>query len=97
MLDLLPLSEKTKEKLLEVLREVTKELARHKDLYSTVFRLFFEELGKLLKNSEGLDIEELTDNTNLLMGTISEHILNGKVVYELVDSAEDLEEDVELE
>lgn len=75
MLDLLPLSEETKEKLLEVLREVAKELNRHKDLYSITFRLFFEELGKLLKNSEGLDSEELIKDTNLLMGIISEHLL----------------------
>jgi hypothetical protein len=94
MLDLLPLSEETKEKLLEVLRVVTKELNQYDDLYSNTFRLFFEELGKLLKNSEGLDSEELIDDTNLLMGTISEHILGGTVIYEFV---EDYEEDVELE
>lgn len=94
MLDLLPLSEETKEKLLDVLREVTKELNQYVDLYSTTFRLFFEELGKLLKNSEGLSHEELIDDTNMLMGTISEHILGGTVIYELV---EDDEEDVELE
>lgn len=94
MLDLLPLSEETKERLLEVLRDVTRELHQHEDLYSTTLKLFFEELGKLLKNSEGLNNEELIDDTNLLMGTISEHILGGTVIYELV---EDDEEDVELE
>lgn len=94
MLDLLPLSEETKEKLLEVLRQVVKELNKHKDLYSVTLRLFFEELGKLLKNSAGLDSEELVKDTNLLMGTISEHLLNRDIIYELVDSNE---EDVELE
>jgi hypothetical protein len=94
MLDLLPLSEELKEKLIEVLREVVKKLAQHDDLYSTIFRLFFTELGKLLTNSEGLDSKGLIEETNLLMGTISEHILSRKIVYELVDSEED---DIELD
>lgn len=94
MKDLLPLSEKTKEKFLEALREVTTELALHSDLYSIVFRLYLEELGKMFNNSEGLSSEELIDSANLLMGIISEHILGGEVIYELV---EEDEEDVELE
>ena len=94
MLDLLPLSDITKKRLLEVLREVTKQLVKHDDLFATVFRLFFEELGKLLNNSEGLDSQELIQETNLLMGTISEHLLNRKIVYELSHFEED---DVELE
>lgn len=93
MKDLLPLSEETKEKLLEALREVTIELAPHKDLYSTTFRLYLEEVGKMFNNSEGLNSEELIDSANLLMGIISEHILGGEIIYELVDSDE---EDVEL-
>ena len=98
MLELLPLSEETKEKLIDVLRDVVTQLAQHKDLYSTVFRLFFTELGKLLNNSEGLDSEELIDEANLFMGIVSEYTLSrelsSNVVYELVDSDED---DVELE
>lgn len=96
MKDLLPLSEETKEKLLEVLRKVTTELAPHNDLYSTTFRLFLEELGKIFNNSEGLNSEELLDSANLLMGIISEHILGGEIIYELIEVEED-EEDVELE
>lgn len=94
MLDLLPLSDKTKKRLLEVLREVTKELVKHNDLFATVFRLFFEELGKLLNNSENLDSQELIQETNLLMGTISEHLLNKEIAYELSHIEED---GVELE
>jgi hypothetical protein len=98
MLDLLPISEEVKEELLSVLRKVVTELSSHKDLFPTVFRLFFTELGKILNNSEGLNSEDLIDEANLLMGTVSEYLLNKElgstVVYELVDSRED---DVELE
>jgi hypothetical protein len=91
MLDLLPLSEETKEKLLETLRGVCRELSQHNDLYATTFRLYFEELGKILNNSEGLDIQALIDEAGLLMGVISEHLLSREIVYEMVD------DDVELE
>ena len=91
MLDLLPLSEETKKKLLDVLREVCGELSPHSDLYATVFRLYFEELGKLLNNSEVLDSQALIDEAGLLMGVISEHLLSREIVYEIVD------DDVELD
>jgi len=95
MKDLLPLSEELKEKLIEVLRETVQELSGHKDLYSTAFRLYFTELGKILNNTEGLDSQELVDEASLLMGVISEYVLNeGDVYYELVDLGTD---DVELE
>lgn len=90
MLDLLPLSEETKEKLLEVLREVCTELSQHNDLYATVFRLYFEELGKLLNNSEGLDSQSLVDEAGLLMGVISEHLLSREIVYEIIDNEVEL-------
>ena len=91
MLDLLPLSEETKEKLLEVLRAVAKELSQHNDLYATVFRLYFEELGKLLNNSDGLDSQDLIDEAGLLMGVISEHLLSREIVYEPIEDEVELE------
>lgn len=93
MLSLLPLTEETKNKLLDVLREVVKELSQYDELYATTFKLFFRELGRLLNNSEGLDSQDLIDDTCLLMGTISEHLISKEIMYELVDE----EDDVELE
>jgi len=92
MKDLLPLSEELKEKLINVLRETVQELSQHKDIYSTAFRLYFTELGKILNNTEGLDSEELVDEANILMGVISEYILNEGTMYELVDLDEDVVE-----
>jgi len=92
MKDLLPLSEELKEKLIDVLRETVQELSGHKDLYSTAFRLYFTELGKILNNTEGLGSEELVDEANILMGVISEYILNEGTMYELVDLDKDVVE-----
>jgi hypothetical protein len=91
MLDLLPLSEETKEKLLNILREVVKELSKHSDLYATVFRLYFTELGKLLNNSDKLDSQDLIDEAGLLMGVISEHLLSREIVYEPVEDEVELD------
>lgn len=81
MLEILPLSETTKESFLNSLRQVVKELNQYNDLYSKAYREFFNELGKLLSNSDDCDSDELEARMLSFMGLISEYLLDKEMKY----------------